>query len=895
MKYLHQLFLIEEDEAGTAFYFLALLLIIGCGMALGRATANALFLKQVGVDYLPLVYIAQGGACFVISLLYAGVADLISAERFFRILFAALATTVLLFWLLIRLSANPLLFPTYFLFYEVVSEVLLIHSALYLNQNLNTLQAKRLSPIIFSGLQIGTILGGLFLTAYAHMLGTRNLLTVWVALLLMALLMIALRHRHKGPSPYFRAARKSTNKLRGMAVQIRQGFRFARNSELLRSSTIAMVFMVITYYMISYSVKRVFTDSYDTVDSLTAFFGLLTISTSGLALALQLLFTNRLIRRFGVPAVNLLFPLASLASFAGMIFNLGLPSAVAASVNTRSIMPAFHNPVRTIFLNTLPQHIQGRAHAMSLAIVLPVSLAVCGISLWFLQKLDAPLYFLIPGAAAAGAFIYFSIRMNRAYGETLLTHLKEHLFLPEEQSAISLKHTGKENFTSIMSVVSRGDETSVSFARILTAAYPQEAADHIVPVIEHTTPRVADQLLKVLSMTNDPAVHSFLIDHPNLHDSHFRATALKILASSRTRDAVPLLIQALDDPDPRIRATGIHGILTWPLDEHQARALRIWINLLDGSEKEQLAGLELIPDIKHIENPAIRETIEQACLTSCARIFGTQSVAAKSLILEACSHWQGLGAPEILKLVNFALKHTDPGVRTAAVRCVRLFPLDQRYDKLEHALGDGHARVRSAAVDALRKDTPDISQFALKWIFEENRGTPRAQRTLLCAVIDSVPLSTLELVIGKKIEDAREIYRALVMIRGQDDVQNSTLKLLQHLLEERFQQVLDIALIAMEPLCARGVISTIRAGIQTTDDRYVANACEALHSIPHKKLTQPLGQLIQDAFMPARRTTISSMEGLEAVLKSLTMRPDAWLQECASAALISYTENSNNG
>jgi HEAT repeat protein len=609
---------------------------------------------------------------------------------------------------------------------------------------------------------------------------------------------------------------------------------------------------------------------------------------------LQLLFTNRLIHRFGVPAVNLFCPLASLASFAGMIFNLGLPTAIAASVNTRSIMPAFHNPVRTIFLNTLPQHIQGRAHAMSLAIVLPVSLAVCGILLWFLQKLDNPLYFLIPGAVAAGAFVYFSIRMNRAYGETLLTHLKEHLFLPEEQSANSLKHTGKENLASIMSAVSRGDETSVSFARIMTAAYPQAAADHILPVIEHATPRVADQLLKVLSVTNDPAVHSFLVAHPNLHDRHFRATTLKTLASSRTRDAVPPLIQALGDTDPRIRATGIHGILSWPLVEHQVEAFDVWIALLHGSENEQLAALELIPDIKYIETPATRETIEQTCLTSCTRMFSTQSVAAKSLILAAYSHREGPGPPEILPLVNAGLEDTDPGVRTAAVQCVRLFPQDQRHDKLECALGDGHARVRNAAVDVLSKDTPDISQLALKWIFEDNRGTPRAQRTLLCAVIDSVPLSTLELVVGNKIEDARKIYRALVMIRRQGYAERTTFKLLEHLLGERFQQVLDIALTAMEPLCARGVISTIRAGIQTADDRYVANACEALHSIPHQKLTQPLGQLIQDAFMSARRTTISGTESLEAVLKSLTRRPDAWLQECARAALISYTGHSKN-
>jgi hypothetical protein len=189
-------------------------------------------------------------------------------------------------------------------------------------------------------------------------------------------------------------------------------------------------------------------------------------------------------------------------------------------------------------------------------------------------------------------------------------------------------------------------------------------------------------------------------------------------------------------------------------------------------------------------------------------------------------------------------------------------------------------------VNALRRDTPDISRLALKWTSEDNRGTPRAQNTLLSAVIETVPQSALELIIGNKIEDARQIHGALLTLRRQHHDQHTALRLLQHLLEERFQQILDIALTAMEPLCARGVIATIRGGIRTRDDRYVANACEALHSIPHRKLTEPLGQLIQDAFMPARGTTIPGAESLEQVLESLAMRPDAWLRECAMAALL---------
>ena len=895
MIQLHKLFLVEKDEAGTVLYFLVFLIVVGFGMALGNATANTLFLKRFGIDYLPLIYVVQSGAFFVTSLVYASVADLISAERFFKILFALLATLVLIFWVLISQNADPLLFPAYFLFYELVSEVLLIHCALYLNQNLNTLQAKRLSPIIFSGQQIGMILGGLFLAAYAPVVGTSNILTVWFILLLMALILVALRHKLKGPSPYFRPARKSAHKLHHMSSQIRQGFRFAMTSELLRFSTIAMVFMVITYYIISYSVKSVYTKNYAVEEDLTAFFGTLAILTSGLALVVQLFFTSRLIQRFGVPAVNILFPVVSLGSFAGMIFHLGMPTAIFGSLNIKAVMPAIHNPVRTMFLNVLPQHIQGRARAMSIAIVLPVSLFICGILLWYLQKFNDPVYFLIPGTIAAGLFLYYSIRMNRAYGKTLLTHLKEHLFLPEEQSATSLRLTGKENLASIVDAIGSGKETSVSLAQILTEAYPEVAAEHILPVIVCSTPKIADQLLKAVSTTKDPAIYSFLIENHMLHDNHFRTTALMKLIGSRTQEAIPLVSQALDDPDPRIRTAGIHGVLSWPLVNLEEQAVGKWSSLLNGSEIQQLAAIGLIRDIKHLVKPGIRENIAQECQVSSARIFQSQKSAGKIHILDSNTHWQGECNPEIRELVIDAMEHIDPDVRAAAVQCAHLLPEDQCLDKLEDALADGHARVRDAATCILHKETPDALQLATKWILEDNRGAPRAQKTLLNAVIETMPHGTLELIINKKIEDARQIHRALVTIRGQHVDNNRALRLFQHVLEERFQQILEIILTAMEPLCAPNVISIIRAGIRTLDDRYMANACEALNSIPNRAMTQPLGQLIQDAFIPKREAYVSSTENTEAVLESFSMRPDTWLQECARAALLAFKRSNKYG
>jgi hypothetical protein len=107
------------------------------------------------------------------------------------------------------------------------------------------------------------------------------------------------------------------------------------------------------------------------------------------------------------------------------------------------------------------------------------------------------------------------------------------------------------------------------------------------------------------------------------------------------------------------------------------------------------------------------------------------------------------------------------------------------------------------------------------------------------------------------------------------------LRLIEHLLEERFKQILEIALTAMEPLCDTYVISTIRAGLRTNDDRYIANACEALHSITHLKFTHSLGQMIQDAFMPPRLKVVAKADSIEVLLEKLMMRRDDWLQYCA--------------
>ncbi|MDX2456143.1 MAG: hypothetical protein QNL87_01405, partial [Gammaproteobacteria bacterium] len=411
--------LIQPGERGSVLYFLFFFMLVSAGMAIGRSTADALFLKRLGIEYLPLMYIIQSMLLAAVSLVYAAFADRIPAEKFFRALFATLIVLVLASWFAMSASSSALIYPAYYLVYEVASEVLLVHAALYMNQNMNTLQAKRLTPLVYAGAQIGTITGGLLLVVAAPVFGTQNLLLLWCGLLVTGAVVIMFRHKHHGTSTHFRAPKKSQNLLRDCVEQVHQGIKFTYRSSLLRASSLALFFMVLSFYILCYSANRIYTQTFDTEESLTRFFGLLTATTSAVALVLQLFVTNRAIRHVGVRTINLLFPWTTIACLTVLTFSFSLPSAILGSFNKDVLMPAFRNPVRSMFFNVLPDYMQGRARAMSIALVLPLALMLCGVLLILMQHLDSPVYFLVPGFLTAGLYLLYSRQMNKAYVGTL--------------------------------------------------------------------------------------------------------------------------------------------------------------------------------------------------------------------------------------------------------------------------------------------------------------------------------------------------------------------------------------------------------------------------------------------------------------------------------------------
>jgi len=876
--------LIHAGERSNVVYFLLFFLLVSAGMAVGRSSADALFFKRLGIEYLPLMYIIQSLLLAAVSLVYTAVADLIPAERFFRHLFGVLIALVLGSWVVIHTSGNTLIYAVYYLVYEVSSEVLLVHAALYMNQNMTTLQAKRLAPLVYAGAQVGTILGGLTLALAAPVYGTQNMLLVWCGLLVAASAALYIRHKRHGASTHFRTPRKTRNRFNAGLGQIQQGLKFTYNSSLLRASSLTLFFMVIAFYVLCYSVNRVYTQTFESEASLTRFFGLLTAITSILALFMQLFVTNRSIKHFGIRAINQFFPLTTLASLAALTVSFSLPAALIGSLNKDALMPAFRNPVHSMFFNVLPDYMQGRIRAISVAVVLPLALLSGGFLLLLMQRLDNPVYILVPGMLAALLYVFFSRKMNNAYTSTLIATLKERLFLPDKQMYADLSGCSDTDMQEIMRGVMHADtEVSIAFARVLAESFPDKAAGIILKRCAGEDSATTDRYLRLFGSLDISSVCSELRRRAESGDAHLQASILQLLLAYGDPASITQTIKLLDSDNPRLRARAIHAALHYPESAPAiARIISVWQALLRDDRNTQLSALDLIPDLEQV-SPEDKQLLLPDYQSAFSKLLHDTPQETRLRALQGMQSWTGGTSDDIHKALLQSLSSEHPGVRETAARCLHLAHEEQRATLLLRAIGDANPRVRQAGIESLQTTTADQEALALEWI-TDNRGSLRAQQTLLKSLLDSgLDKAVFADIARKKSREARLLGQALSVMDAETGGINCV-ELLRITLKEQLDQNIDLALLALQPLYEPGLIATIRAGFVSGDDRHVANACEALENLDKQAITAGLSALLQKSVSNDFSTDDSQFNSLDDVITWCTKHHNSWLNLCGDRA-----------
>lgn len=882
MKRLLKALLIRDDEKETVFYFISFFFVISCGMAIGKASADALFFKRFGIEHLPIMYIAIGILLTTVSFAYAAFADRISAEKFFFRLFTILITILTSVWLLITYTDSTASYPIYFLVYETASEILLIHIALYLNQNLDSYKSKRLSPIIFAGSQLGIICGGLLVAIIAPIVGTSQLILIWCATLTLAGIMLITWHKLKGPSAYF-YNKHSSGSLKKSLHSIKQGISFSRKSNLLRASSLTFFFLVIAFYILYYVTNQIYTNHFESEEELTAFFGILTAATGFTALLIQIFITNRVIDKFGIRTVNLFFPTAMALGFINLILLVKLPGAIIGSFIKDAIGPAFNKPVTNMMFNVLPKNIQGRSRAVSIGIILPLALFSCALILFFFQHFKDSNYFLIAGFITASLLLYFSTRVNKAYITTLIQHLKEQVYLPEK----SLSIESEKSLLSSLNVntYSTDNRLTISCAKILIQTHPKQATKIIAKTLFTSNNKTTDQLIRIVSNYSIEPLKNIIKapeNYPEI-DQHLKATILYILFQKKVPFAENFIETSLNSSNPRLSAAGIFGSYRYQSNKNRAFANNTWTALTKAENTDFLSTLPLIciiGDADENNKTALIKSYNAGFL----RLLETNNVDWKKQILNSMSTWAYEVTPQLRTTLLNLFDNKNPQLRAAVIKCSDLFDFTEQMSLLIRALEDGHNDVRKEAMLVLINNNPDTETIAKQWLVDNNSYiSPRAQHTMLKQLLKrGITQSTLKKIAESKASLARTYYDSMQILKEHKE-QSSAFYLTYSTVSERLHQTSLLLLSILEQFEETNIISVVKAAIDSADQELIASACEAIKSFDNKKISDLLIDILQDDFELKSNYTPTHNNINETL--NWCMLQDQWLNTCSSKAL----------
>ena len=663
-----------------------------------------------------------------------------------------------------------------------------------------------------------------------------------------------------------------------------------RRSDMLRAMSFALFFMVITFYVLCYSVNKIYTNTFETEEALSSFFGILTAVNSSLALLFQIFITNRILRKFGIKTVNMFFPVTSLFSYFALFFSFTLPAALIGSFNKDAIMPAFRNPVRNLFYTALPEQMHGRAHALSIAIVLPLALMVCGILLWVMQTVGNHYYFLTIGVCAAVLYLFFNYKMNNAYVSEMLTNLKDKLFLPDKAARQALKGAPENVLSEIKKgVFHKDDQICISFSKILIESFPEAATDIILERANKSDNSTKDQLLNLLLPLNDKLLHTYLWDSLQTTDNHLKATAYRMLFQLKNENATSLLETALSDDNPRILAAGIIGVITYDNIDLLPSAVKRWNDLICSNDiKNNLAALDIFTYLHSILQ--YRDKLLGKYKILLINLLNNSNEHLRQCALRVLEEWPEQEFPEIEDNIYDIYNSSDINLRLSVIKSSHILTENNRESLLTRALEDTNPEIRSLAADKLATDTRFPIEKLSLWLTVDRKGSPRAQEAILQALQKlQPPIDVIQRVATTLAQNGYIYSRALSLLRQCDGKKAAPTKLMVYSLEERIREYIDLALMALEDLENPENVTIVRAGVKSADPRHISKACEALRNMKTKNVIEIIGDILENITHQSAKKNgyhIMPFYNLPSLLLWCKRQNDPWLIVCAEQALL---------
>ena len=427
---LRQMLNVRKEEWRLLIAFFVLIALNTAAIEGADVVATSSYLERLGLDSLPLLWIADMIVILISSVLYALIADRFRRLKMLQGLVVGFGVTLLFLRLLISYGLPDVI--GYTLLYVLVDQQLILFPMAFwafANDNYNVAVSKRLFPLIAAGGLIGNVVGNWFAGQSAAIFARRglpsdDLLIACSLLFFVALGVLTFVFRDtKTPS-----TRQSTEEKLDLRKTWEVGRDFVRNVPLFRYLALLLFFneivmTVVEFYFLVQTTER-FVDPLQFQAFYGGFKSLLTV----VSLLVQVFIAGRLLEKFGLKNAFFTLPTVLIIGSVLAAIRHDFASAIGTRFGARVMLDSLDGPSRRSVQGLVPDARRGRVSAFLDSYVYTTGTIVGCLLLGLfilleragvIDSMAAVILYESLAAVMAGAALFFAFRLRAVYEDSM--------------------------------------------------------------------------------------------------------------------------------------------------------------------------------------------------------------------------------------------------------------------------------------------------------------------------------------------------------------------------------------------------------------------------------------------------------------------------------------------
>ncbi len=695
-----------------------------------KPSATSKFIKDLGADNLPWVYIIAGLTLGFILQYYSRLVGKIPYRWVLPGTQVVVIAFLIGFWFLFKIGQEWVSAAFYFWGRLLLGIFLISQFWTLANDIYDPRQAKRIFGFIGGGASLGGMTGSGLTSLLVERVGTENLVLFSAAILGICFFIVIQIQRIQQPAEAtssFTVAKETVGGGEALAM--------LRQSKHLRLIALVIGFAALGAVTIEQQLNMAVEGEVTTQDAITSFLAGITFYVSLIGFIIQVWLVSRIYRIVGIGFALIVLPFGLGATALLILFNPVLWAPSVARVLDSSLRYSLNKTTNEVLFLPLPKELKLKAKSfvdvtadrfigkgIGGAVLLLV-IKVFGFS-WYQISYISLVYCVL--------WIIMARRARNEYMAVFRKSIESHELEPFE---MKLETGDPATIETLIETLGSRDDGRVLYAIDLLDTL--EKTNLITPLLlHHESAAVRARALQAIQTVRPELVERWLpsVERSLKDDSpDVRAAAVTALTDLRKERATELMRPYLDDPDPRLAAAAAVALgksdQEEDIDAAEATLQRL---ALDGRDSAAGARKDAAHAIGQLHSPRFRDLLLPLMYDSnlgvaneaitAARSFGTTDhIFVPTLVsllrdrrLKKSSREVIVSYGEgVLDTLAYFLRDPDeePWVRRHLPNTIARIPCQKSVDILLETLNDEDGYVRHktlSALQRLRRENPEL-------------------------------------------------------------------------------------------------------------------------------------------------------------------------------------------